>query len=79
MEINDKNSTTGSVEYQEYKSYSQFYVSNALGDPVYLTGDSTTTFDYYGGKIYDYTVTGKTAYSLVVTATPAVSDMVFAK
>ncbi len=79
MEINDKNSTTGSVEYQEYKSYSQFYVSNALCDPVYLTGDSTKTFDYYGGKIYDYTVTGKTAYSLEVTATPAVSDMVFAK
>ncbi len=79
MEINNKNSYTGYVEYQEFKSFSQFYIGNALSDPVYLTGDSTTTFDYYGGKIYDYTVTGKTAYTLVVTPSPTVSNMEFVK
>lgn len=79
MAINNQNSNTGFVEYQDFKSYSQFYVGNALSKPIYLTGDSTTTFDYYGGKIYDYTVLGETAYTLVVTANPTVSDMEFVK
>lgn len=79
MEINAKDSNTGYVEYQEFKSYSQFFVGTAVTTPVYLTGDSTTTFDYYGGKIYDYTVTGKTAYTLVVTPNPTVSNMEFVK
>ena len=76
MEINSKNSATGSIEYQEFKTYSQFFVGNALTSNVYLTGGADVTADYYGGKIYDYTIVGTTAYDLRVSSTtPVVSDM----
>ena len=67
MELNSSNSESGEYVYEEFKKYSQLHIGSALKSDYYITGSSSTTKDFYAGKVYTFTVTGQTIYDLVVS------------